>query len=57
MWSKKSLKSRISVVEARMEKSGKEFRFVLCYLGIHVLCLPSLLGEGLCLALLKAASW
>lgn len=41
---KKSLKSRIFVVAVDMGESGEEFRFVLCNLNIHVLCLPSL-GE------------
>lgn len=39
-----SLKSRIFVIAVDIGKSGKEFRFVLCNLDIHVLCLPSL-GE------------
>lgn len=30
MWSKKSLKSRIFVVEVSMGKDGEKFRFVLC---------------------------
>lgn len=29
-----------------MQKGGAEFRFVLWDLGVHVLCLPSLPGEG-----------
>lgn len=40
MWSKKSLKSRIFVVEVGVGTSRAEF--VLCNLGVCVLCLPSL---------------
>lgn len=46
MWSKKSLKSRVFVMEVGVGKDREEFRFVLCDVGIHVLCLPSLLGKG-----------
>lgn len=42
-------------MEVDIEKGGEELRFVFYDLGIHVLCLSSLLGEGPCLALLKAA--
>lgn len=45
MWPSKSLKSGF-VVEVGMQKGGAEFRFVLWDLGVHVLCLPSLPGEG-----------
>ena len=39
-----------------LKHSSAEFRSVLCHLSIHVLCLPSLLGEGPCLSLLTDAN-